>query len=62
MTTPSRLLLAARPVPLPVLLQHAGDCLAEREPARPYGCYGNTYDLVLDAQGRILRIEELYHP
>ncbi|WP_153882774.1 hypothetical protein [Streptomyces sp. CB01881] len=48
MTTPSRLLLAA------ALLSCAALAAC--------GCYGNKYDLVLDAQGRILRIEELYHP
>ncbi|WP_406204308.1 hypothetical protein OH807_28540 [Kitasatospora sp. NBC_01560] len=49
-------------VPLTVLVQHADDCLAKREPTRPYGCYGDKYDLVSDSQGRITRISELYQP
>ncbi|MQS14387.1 hypothetical protein F7Q99_19500 [Streptomyces kaniharaensis] len=52
----------AKPVPLPDLLGHLDDCLADRAPAAPYGCYGNTYDVVLDSHGRIMRIAELDHP
>ncbi|MET9400719.1 hypothetical protein [Kitasatospora sp. NPDC002965] len=52
----------AKEVQLPVLLEHLGDCLADREPDPPYGCYGDTYDIVLDARGRITRITELYRP
>lgn len=52
----------AEPVPLPVLLAHLDDCLAARPPAAPYGCYGNTYDVVLDSHGRIMRITELGRP
>ncbi|MER7753175.1 hypothetical protein [Kitasatospora sp. NPDC097643] len=48
----------AKPVPLPELVAHLDDCLAEREPAEPYGCYGNAYDVVLDSHGRIMRIGE----
>ncbi|MEU8513694.1 hypothetical protein AB0C76_19190 [Kitasatospora sp. NPDC048722] len=52
----------AKPVPLPELLTHLDDCLATRPPAAPYGCYGNTYDVVLDSHGRIMRITELGRP
>ncbi|WP_327681568.1 hypothetical protein [Kitasatospora sp. NBC_00458] len=52
----------AKEVQLPVLMQHLDDCLADRVPEAPYGCYGDTYDIVLDARGRITRITELYHP
>ncbi|MEU1283876.1 hypothetical protein [Kitasatospora sp. NPDC005856] len=46
-------------VPLDALLAHIGDCLADREPADPYGCHGNAYDVVLDSHGRIMRIGEV---
>ncbi|MEV7025305.1 hypothetical protein [Kitasatospora sp. NPDC093558] len=52
----------AKPVPLPELLGHLDGCLAGRPPAAPYGCYGNTYDVVLDSHGRIMRIAELGRP
>ncbi|MGW2253002.1 hypothetical protein ACWCXH_22780 [Kitasatospora sp. NPDC001660] len=52
----------AKPVPLPALLNHLDDCLASRAPDAPYGCYGNTYDVVLDSHGRIMRITELARP
>lgn len=52
----------AKPVPLPELLTHLDDCLAARPPATPYGCYGNTYDVVLDSHGRVMRITELGRP
>ncbi|MFJ2780087.1 hypothetical protein [Kitasatospora sp. NPDC087315] len=52
----------ARPVPVPELVDHLDDCLADREPEPPYGCYGSDYDVVLDSRGRIMRIGELYHP
>ncbi|MFJ2578984.1 hypothetical protein [Kitasatospora aureofaciens] len=53
---------AAQPVPLSDLLTHLDDCLANGQPARPYGCFGNTYDVVLDSHGRIMRIAELARP
>lgn len=46
-------------VPLDALLAHIDDCLADREPADPYGCHGNAYDVVLDSHGRIMRIGEV---
>ncbi|MFD4658960.1 hypothetical protein ACFWP2_25400 [Kitasatospora sp. NPDC058444] len=49
-------------VPLDALLAHIDDCLAEREPADPYGCHGNAYDVVLDSHGRIMRIGEVEGP
>ncbi|MEE1785341.1 hypothetical protein PUR71_20845 [Streptomyces sp. SP17BM10] len=52
----------ARPVPLPELLAHLDACLATRPPAAPDGCYDNTYDVVLDSHGRIMRITELGRP
>ncbi|MFE7594394.1 hypothetical protein ACFU6K_33820 [Kitasatospora sp. NPDC057512] len=52
----------ARTVPLDELIAHIDDCLAEREPADPYGCHGNAYDVVLDSHGRIMRIGEVEGP
>ncbi|MET8540450.1 hypothetical protein ABZW03_07315 [Kitasatospora sp. NPDC004799] len=52
----------ARTVPLNELLGHVDDCLAERDPAVPYGCHGNAYDVVLDSHGRIMRIGEVEGP
>ncbi|MFF2544501.1 hypothetical protein ACFVUY_18255 [Kitasatospora sp. NPDC058063] len=52
----------ARTVPLDELIAHIDDCLAEREPADPYGCHGNAYDVVLDSHGRIMRIGEVDGP
>ncbi|MER7671928.1 hypothetical protein ABTY61_26195 [Kitasatospora sp. NPDC096128] len=49
----------AKPVHLDELVTHLNDCLAERDPADPYGCYGNAYDVVLDSHGRIMRIAEV---
>ncbi|MFJ7911031.1 hypothetical protein [Kitasatospora sp. NPDC096204] len=52
----------AAAVPLDELIAHLDDCLAEREPAEPYGCHGNAYDVVLDSHGRIMRIGEVGGP
>ncbi|MBV2151522.1 hypothetical protein [Kitasatospora sp. SUK 42] len=52
----------ARPVGLDELVTHLNDCLAERDPADPYACHGNAYDVVLDSHGRIMRIGELAVP
>ncbi|WP_049653793.1 hypothetical protein [Kitasatospora sp. MY 5-36] len=52
----------ARTVRLDELIAHIDDCLAEREPADPYGCHGNAYDVVLDSHGRIMRIGEVEGP
>ncbi|MFB7473640.1 hypothetical protein [Kitasatospora sp. NPDC056184] len=52
----------AKEVQLPVLLDHLDTCLTGGEPEPPYACWGNTYDVVLDARGRITRIRELPHP
>ncbi|MER7580355.1 hypothetical protein [Kitasatospora sp. NPDC097691] len=52
----------ARAVPLAELIAHLDDCLAERDPAAPYGCHGNAYDVVLDSHGRIMRIGEVEGP
>ncbi|MFE6055226.1 hypothetical protein ACFQ6N_31135 [Kitasatospora sp. NPDC056446] len=52
----------ARPVPLAELVTHLNDCLAERDPADPWGCHGNAYDVVLDSHGRIMRIGEVSWP
>lgn len=52
----------AAAVPLAELVAHLDDCLAEREPAEPYGCHGNAYDVVLDSHGRIMRIGEVGDP
>ncbi|MER7767825.1 hypothetical protein [Kitasatospora sp. NPDC096140] len=52
----------ARAVPLTELVAHLDDCLAERDPAPPYGCHGNAYDVVLDSHGRIMRIGEVERP
>ncbi|MFI8459239.1 hypothetical protein [Kitasatospora sp. NPDC085464] len=52
----------ARAVPLTELVAHLDDCLAERDPAPPYGCHGNAYDVVLDSHGRIMRIGEVGRP
>ncbi|MFJ8434181.1 hypothetical protein ACIQ9P_23050 [Kitasatospora sp. NPDC094019] len=49
----------AKEVQLPVLLDHLDTCLSGGEPELPYACYGDTYDLVVDARGRITRIREL---
>ncbi|MFB8239033.1 hypothetical protein ACFC58_21045 [Kitasatospora purpeofusca] len=49
----------AKEVQLPVLLDHLDTCLSGGEPESPYACYGDTYDLVVDARGRITRIREL---
>jgi len=51
-----------RAVPLAALVQHLNDCAAHRNVLAPYDCYGGTYDVTLDASGRITRIVELYHP
>ncbi|MFI9362420.1 hypothetical protein ACIG5E_15415 [Kitasatospora sp. NPDC053057] len=53
---------AAKPVQPDELVTHLNDCLAERDPADPYGCYGNAYDVVLDSHGRIIRIAEIEVP
>ncbi|MFD8703981.1 hypothetical protein ACFV1W_15385 [Kitasatospora sp. NPDC059648] len=53
---------AAKPVQLDELVTHLNDCLAERDPADPYGCHGNAYDVVLDPHGRIARIAEVGVP
>ncbi|MFE2111429.1 hypothetical protein ACFXAF_36980 [Kitasatospora sp. NPDC059463] len=52
----------AKEVQLPVLLDHLDTCLDGGEPELPYACYGDTYDVVLDARGRITRIRELRGP
>ncbi|MBD0695647.1 hypothetical protein [Streptomyces sp. CBMA123] len=52
----------AKPVQLDELVTHLNDCLAERDPADPYGCDGNAYDVVLDSHGRIMRISEVEGP
>ncbi|WP_030256762.1 MULTISPECIES: hypothetical protein [Streptomyces] len=52
----------AKPVPLEELITHLNDCLAERDPADPWGCHGNAYDVVLDSHGRIMRIGEVPGP
>ncbi|MFF2144231.1 hypothetical protein [Kitasatospora sp. NPDC058190] len=52
----------AKPVQLDELVTHLNDCLAERDPADPYGCFGNAYDVVLDSHGRIMRIAEIERP
>ncbi|MFJ9442829.1 hypothetical protein ACIRRH_13275 [Kitasatospora sp. NPDC101235] len=52
----------SRTVPLDELITHLDDCLAERDPADPYGCHGNAYDVVLDSHGRIMRIGEVEGP
>ncbi|RKT10988.1 hypothetical protein BX285_4921 [Streptomyces sp. 1114.5] len=52
----------ARSVPLEDLITHLNDCLAERDPADPWGCHGNAYDVVLDSHGRIVRIGEVTVP
>ncbi|MFC5666195.1 hypothetical protein ACFP3U_24870 [Kitasatospora misakiensis] len=49
----------AKEVQLPVLLDHLDSCLTGGEPEPPYACYGDTYDLAVDARGRITRIREL---
>ncbi len=49
----------AKEVQLPVLLDHLDTCLSGGEPEPPYACYGDTYDLVVDARSRITRIREL---
>ncbi|WP_316527170.1 hypothetical protein [Kitasatospora brasiliensis] len=49
-------------VPLDDLIAHLDDCLAERAPAGPTACHGNTYDVVLDSHGRIMRIAEVPGP
>ncbi|MEV7602370.1 hypothetical protein AB0O91_33865 [Kitasatospora sp. NPDC089797] len=53
---------AAKPVQLDELVTHLNDCLAERDPADPYACFGNAYDVVLDSHGRIMRIAEIGTP
>ncbi|MFG3225517.1 hypothetical protein ACGF07_12175 [Kitasatospora sp. NPDC048194] len=50
---------AAKSVRLDELITHLDDCLAESDPADPFGCYGNAYDVVLDSHGRIMRIGEV---
>ncbi|WP_380279936.1 hypothetical protein [Kitasatospora purpeofusca] len=52
----------AKEVQLPILLDHLDTCLTGGDPEPPYACWGNTYDVVLDARGRITRIRELQHP
>ncbi|MFJ8473198.1 hypothetical protein [Kitasatospora sp. NPDC094011] len=52
----------AKPVQLDELVTHLNDCLAERDPADPYACFGNAYDVVLDSHGRIIRIAEVSEP
>ncbi|WP_030238553.1 hypothetical protein [Streptomyces sp. NRRL S-350] len=52
----------AKPVPPAELITHLNDCLAERDPADPFGCHGNAYDVVLDSHGRIMRIGEVAAP
>ncbi|MBO1416249.1 hypothetical protein [Streptomyces sp. FH025] len=52
----------ARPVGLDELVTHLNDCLADRDPADPYACHGNAYDVVLDSHGRIMRIGEVTVP
>ncbi|MER7843608.1 hypothetical protein ABTZ03_06620 [Kitasatospora sp. NPDC096077] len=52
----------AKPVQLDELVTHLNDCLAERDPADPYACFGNAYDVVLDSHGRIIRIAEISEP
>ncbi|MFD5466366.1 hypothetical protein ACFWIQ_26570 [Kitasatospora sp. NPDC127059] len=53
---------AAKPVQLDDLVTHLNDCLAELDPADPYACDGNAYDVVLDSHGRIMRIAEIETP
>ncbi|MFE4516239.1 hypothetical protein ACFRMQ_18825 [Kitasatospora sp. NPDC056783] len=50
---------AGQDVPLVELIDHLDECLAERDPAGPAACHGNTYDVVLDSHGRIMRIAEV---
>ncbi|MFD2764561.1 hypothetical protein [Micromonospora eburnea] len=49
-------------VTVDVLLQHINTCTQNPNSMKPYSCYGNMYDLTLDASGKITQIRELYHP
>ncbi|MFJ9842212.1 hypothetical protein ACIRYZ_17365 [Kitasatospora sp. NPDC101155] len=53
---------AAKPVQLDELVTHLNDCLADLDPADPYACFGNAYDVVLDSHGGIMRIGEIEGP
>ncbi|AUG76947.1 hypothetical protein CFP65_2089 [Kitasatospora sp. MMS16-BH015] len=49
-------------VPLARLLQQINTCTGHPGDAGDYSCYGNMYDITVDATGRITTISELYHP
>lgn len=52
----------AKDVTIDVLLQHVNTCTQNPQSTSPYSCYGNMYDVTLDASGKITQIHELYHP
>lgn len=51
-----------RPASVADLIKHASECIQGHDVARPYGCYGNMYDITVDSAGHITDISELYHP
>jgi hypothetical protein len=53
----------AKDVSVDRLLQQINACTTQNASSMsPYSCYGNMYDVTLDANGKITQIRELYHP
>ncbi|MGW1892014.1 hypothetical protein ACWCP6_17400 [Streptomyces sp. NPDC002004] len=49
------------------LAMHIDGCLADElgdtgRVKEPYGCYGNIYDVTLDAKGKVATMKEIWHP
>ncbi|GLW73398.1 hypothetical protein Kpho02_56970 [Kitasatospora phosalacinea] len=54
--------LKPRGVDLTAFMKVQEACLKNAEPAAPYRCFGNQYEVKLGAQGKVLSITQLYRP
>ncbi|MFE2351764.1 hypothetical protein [Kitasatospora cineracea] len=54
--------LKAKSVDLFVFMKAQEACLKQAQPAAPYRCFGNQYEVKADAQNKVLSITQLYRP
>ncbi|MDR3036737.1 MAG: hypothetical protein LBV78_27150 [Kitasatospora sp.] len=54
--------LKAKSVDLFVFMKAQESCLKQAQPAAPYRCFGNQYEVKADAQNKVLSITQLYRP
>ncbi|GAA2093902.1 hypothetical protein GCM10009759_20940 [Kitasatospora saccharophila] len=54
--------LKSRGVDLTTFMKVQETCLKNAEPAAPYRCFGNQYEVELDARGKVTLIGQLYQP